>query len=334
MSRIQEKVFIFTLGLLCLASACSIRAAEFSLDLRADTPGSGFPGPCNMGFNNSSFCPTAGTAQEIDPDTTPYTQEQVTIDGVNYWHQVIGDPEQGFAMEVYTRTAGFLMSESGGRNSNFPGIALYRQELDVQSGNGWDPLGLNPAIDYKTTGNGTADPTRVIMRQILGGTWNSANNTWSCGTAEFCLDFSKGAFDAKPRITQTINDVSGGFSAYFDLDMSNSTYSDNTTAGIIVNTVSLDGNAPGNFDMAVDKQNSTVTGGQYTYAPGAGWVDTGTASGYQTWDYDEGSYSYIDGGADQLNQNWASFYDPAQNFSPGPGNESKCDSGAIAGSCL
>jgi len=340
-------------GAICLASAFSIRA-EFLLEFAHPASSAGnFPGSCHAGNGDQGMCNTAGAAEEFDPDTTPFTQESVSIDGVSYWHQIIGDPEQGFAMETYIQkgVAGFT-SDSGGRNSNFS-FGLYRGDLDVQSGNGWDPLGLDPSRDHHFTGNGTANPTKVVMRQVLGGEWDATSKAWRCGSAIFCMDFTKASLNEKPRITQAVNDDPVGFSAFFDLDMSNSNYADATTAGTIINTVTLpialppsasvpmvgSGNAGnfdngGSFNMATDTQKSLVTGGRYTYSAGAGWVDTGFDSGYQTWDYDEGTYSYDDGSFDHLGVTWGSYFDQAQNPFPGPGNEGKCDSGAITGSCL
>ena len=336
-------------GAICLASAFSARA-EFTWDFQPGT-GFGLPGNCNNGFD-SGLCATAGAAEELDPDTTPFSQGRVTIDDITYWRQVIGDPAEGFALEMYIQVGVGFTSQSGGRNSNFP-FTLYRQDLDVQSGNGWDPLGLDPSRDHHFTGNGSADPTKVVMRQVLGGLWDSTTNTWSCGGEEFCQEFAKLQLSQKPRITQTVNDAADGFSLFFDLDMTNSAYA-SSTAGTLVSTVTVplvdvpsmpsvsitgSGNANnfdngGSFNLLTDKQKSTVTAGRYTYSAGAGWIDAGGASGYQSWDYDEGSYSYDEGGFDHLGVTWGSYFDPTQNPFPGPGNEGKCDSGAITGSCL
>ena len=323
------KAPIITIGFLCWFAALSVRA-EFTFNFEP-SPSSTFPGACNTPGFTDGLCPTAGAAEETDPDTTPFAQSTVSVDGASYWHQVIGDPDSGFAMEVYIQVAGQFISYSGGRNSNFP-FVLYREDLDVQSGNGWDPLGLDPSQNATDTGNATGNPTRVTMRQVLGGTWDSSTDTWSCGTAEFCMEFSKLMLDNKPKITQNINEVSAGVSMRFELDMGNSTYADDSTTGTVINTV-IFSDGIGDFDMATDVQKSNVTGGRYTYTPGAGWIDTGASSGYQIWDYDEGTYSYSSGGFDYLGQDWGGYFDPAQNTAPGPGNEGKCDSGAITGSC-
>jgi len=358
MSVTADKVAVIAtfIGLLCLASIFPVCASDFSLTFAQPTTGGLFPGSCNTGTGAGGLCPTAGAAEEFDPDTTPFTQQSVRIDGVDYWHQIIGDPEDGFVMEVYITQGGLalLSDASGGRPSNFPlPGALFRKDLDVQSGNGWDPLGLNPANDFKTTGNGTGTPTKMVMRQVLGGEWDAVSSTWSCGEAAFCMDFTKEHLATKPRIMQRVNDASQEFSAFFDLDMSNISYADDTTAGTLINTLTFplpdtpvgasvpltnstgntgNFNNGGNFDMA-STQKSTVTGGQYTFTEGAGWTNTGLGDGYQTWNFEEGSYRYADGDFDHLGQTWGSYFDAAQNPFPGPGNEGKCDSGAITGSC-
>jgi len=364
-NKIAPKLAIF-IGLLCLLNVLSVRA-EFELNFKQPSGGGLLPGSCNTGTGATGLCPIAGNAQEIDPDTTPFSQNVVYIEGVgNTWHQIIGDPAEGFAMELYITygTDVFLSEGSGGRPSQFPHL-LHRTDLDVQSGNGWDPLGLNSAIDHKTTGNATGTPTKVVMRQVLGGTWDAASETWSCGGAEFCSDFTKAAFETKPRITQELNDASNDasrkFSAFFDLDMSHIGYSDKETAGTLINRVSLpstlepgfgfatvpmtgsNGNAGnagngGSFNMDTtadsdDTQKRVVTGGRYTFDDkDTGWTNTGTADGYQSWNFEEGSYDYVSGSFDHLGQNWGTYFDPAQNPF-GSGNEDKCDSGLISGTC-
>ncbi len=284
---------------------------------------------CQIGVGNSA--PT-------DPDTTPFYHGQIYIDGVAYWHTIVGDPADGFAMESYISMSGIsLNSDSGGKPSDlFP----MDTDLEVLSGNGWDPLGLDPTRSFDYTGNGSADPNKVIIRQVMGGVWDAASSTWSCGGASYCSEFLKGDLLTKPLISQTINDLPAGMSSYFLLDMSMLSYSDDTTAGTLVNTLTLTDVPSGDFDMATDTQagRSLVTGGRYIYTPcsnpavsgGHCWQDANIFDG--TWDYQEGSYGYVDGGTDPLAYDWGLYWDPDQN-PVGPGNEAKCDSGIITGSC-
>ncbi len=82
--------------------------------------------------------------------------------------------------------------------------------------------------------------------------------------------------------------------------MSNSTYADGNTPGVLTHTVTLgvpELAGAGDFDHARDAQASIVTGGRFTSAFG-------------------GSYSYFDGGFDQ-GQDYCPFRDPAQNAGHG-----------------
>ncbi len=297
-----------------------------------------FPGNCGIDGQSSSMC-VIGQGS-IDPDTTPFYQGRVSIDGNNYWHIIVGDPANGFAMESYVPVSG-LLSATGGKPSDF-----FPRDTDLEtvSGNGWDPLGLDPSRNFDYTGNGSADPTKVVLRQVMGGIWDADTQTWSCGGEAFCSEFLKEEMAFKPKITQTINDVPGMMISDFELDMSSISYNDDSTAGTIKNTLIItDPDMPtpypnaGDFDMMTDRQAgySTVTGGRYTYTPACTnpttcWSDGNIRDG--DWDFEEGSYSYVAGDADPLNYEWDVYWNPDQN-PIGPGNEAKCDSGIITGTC-
>ncbi len=344
--------FILLLATLLGVFSSQEVSAEFTLDFQKTTPSSSGWGNYNCGLGATgptSGCGTAGTP--IDPDSTPYFQETVTVGDQNYWHQIIGDPADGFAMEVYVAawTGGtnnsIVLSASGGKN--FIGDTSTQE---TQSGNGWDPLRSTAwngytANDY--TGNGTGDPRKVIMRQILGGSWDGF--TWSCeANDEFCYDFEKAEDTVnsnyitgnirslKPVITLNINDPSVGMSSSFKIDMSNSDYLDSSTPGTVVNTLTITGAPGANFDMSTDAQLSTITGGRYVFNPATdpgadelGWVNTNPNS----FDFDEGSYTYAAGGIDLDAIDWESYRNDADNPWFGSGNAAKCDSGLIFGNC-
>ncbi len=256
----------------------------------------GMPGNCGVGGGFGDMC-DSGAAE---PDDTPFFQDLVMVDGVQYWHQIIGDPAAGFAYEIYVESAGGSYSNSGGKPSAYR-LSSYEQ----QSGNGFDPLGLKSNNGVEFTGNGTGDPTKVVMRQVMGGQWDEKSRTWSCGNAGFCYEFLKDDLNLKPKITQIINDSARFIQTFFELDMSNSTYEDDTLAGEIINIMKitdpglpLDLPSAGNFNMATDSQEgrSNVTGGRYTYTPGAGWVDRGDGGDdkdFTTWKYEAGTYQYV-----------------------------------------
>ncbi len=328
-------------------------SAEFTLNFQKTGPVSGWATfDCGAGSTYSGEgCGTAGGT--IDPDDTPFFQEIVGVNGRNYWHQIVGDPADGFAMEIYASAwnGGYgsgnslFVSASGGKTyqSGF-------STAELMSGNGWDPLRSTSWNSYSAndyTGNATGDPRKMIMRQVLGGSWDGA--TWSCEDSnEFCYDFEK-AEDAansdynlgdirslKPVITMKVNESLAGMSSMFKLDMSNSDYLDSSTAGTILNTLTLTEVPEGNFDMSTDTQFSTVTGGRYIFNPGTnpdadelGWVDINQNS----FEFDKGSYTYEDGGLDLDKIDWESYRNNIDNYWYGSGNEDKCDSGAVFGNC-
>ncbi len=332
---------VLALLLALLLGGNSPSRAEFSLNFTVGSGASGFaPGNCGIGGQYTGMCQIGmGISAPIDPDATPFYHAQITIDGVPYWHTIVGDPRDGFAMESYIAMSGMsLNSDSGGKPSDlFPSGT----DLEVLSGNGWDPLGLDPTRSFDYTGNGSADPNKVVVRQVMGGTWDAATNVWSCGGASYCSEFLKGGLLSKPVVTQTINDLPAGMNSYFKLDMSMLSYSDDSAAATLVNILTLTDAPMGDFDMATDTQagRSSVTGGRYIYTSCANpaafgghcWQDADVYSD-DTWDYQEGSYSYVDGGTDPLLYDWSLYWDPDQN-PIGSGNEAKCDSGIITGAC-
>ena len=306
-----------------------------------------YPGNCGIGGVTNGMCGIGGAFtgwERADPDTTPFYQGEIMIDGKMYWHIIVGDPASGFAMESYTEQAsgtGFG-SFSGGEPANFSATSL-----EGNSGSGWDPLGMNnPSRGVDFTGNGSGDPTRTVFRQVMGnGTWDAQNRTWSCGTGEFCSEILKDRLDGKPLISQAINDDSTGplLQLRFQLDMRNLSYSSYSQAGgSIINTVSLTDPSDdefylvdANFDMATDTEDSFVTAGSYVYNNcsnpsglygGSCWQKFSVYGGVNN--YQEGSYTYSDGNTDPMAYNWGSFFDPAQNtFSgggSGSGNQDKC----------
>ncbi len=361
--KIDTVILLKAVTLACLLSTSNIAMGEMTLNFSVNsaTNNSFAPGACNMSDapNNAiepGMCGIGNMMTVNDPDDTRFYHGTYTDPDTNvsYWHTIVGDPNTGFAMESYIPRINLYESTSGGRPSRIMG---WDKPLETFSGNGWDPLGINPSRDFDFTGNGTADPTRVIVRQIMGGTWNSTTKTWSCDSSDaYCSEFLKDQLQLKPKITQKINDTE--MEQNFILDMSSITYSDDTTAGNIINTLAItDPDMPdfdptaGDFQMVnntitishpttgLSNLNPNVTGGRYIYNQCA---DTQLSSGVEhcwqstdinAWDYQEGSYSYVNGGeADVLNYEWDLYWDPAQNNGIS-GNESKCLNGMGANSC-
>ncbi len=274
-----------------------------------------------------------------DPDTTTFLHERIG----GYWHLVIGDPSEGFVQETYTPIKNTFLSDSGGRE---PVFFTFSGNLEQWSGNGWDPLEFNNKTfgpdNVSFSGNGTGNPTKVIMRQVLGSGSLAATSDrvreWSCDAGQFCQEFLKSDFDFKPVITQQFD--SDETTSFFKVDMSAIDYNTMGTTGIITNTLAItDPDMPDSdqvnpfgsnlitpdssiFDMAVDSERSNTNAGRYTYTAGIGWYNDGDGDGFRA--FDPGQYDYEDIGinADQMEMEWGVFFDPSQNSYGG--NEIKC----------
>lgn len=256
---------------------------------------------CNIPGLTDAFCVRGNGIANADPANTPFLRETVIIDGVTYQHMIVGsiDPVTGlgFAQETYIRNGAGIFSSSGGK----PGCNSFRcLTPETWMGNGLDPL----QADARFTGNGSGDPTRTVIRQVLN-------------TAEMQQEFLKAALDRKPKITQNIT-VSGQMISEFILDMSSSTYNANTPGALTNKLTLLDPSIPAAsafFDIATSSQASNITGGQFTFGAGAGWLDTGLSSPTDdTYNYDAGAYTYSGGDSFNLTgADWQAYRNPAEN---------------------
>jgi hypothetical protein len=258
-------------------------------------------------------CNIGGSA---DPDKTAFLQEIVTIQGIQYFHMIVGGVDSSgnpanptsanqatvpFGQEVFIRTQGgtfcfaTVCSYSGGNESGFS-----------NNGNGYDPLANN--MTSSGTGNRSGFPTRVMMKEVMND-------------GQISQVFLKDVMANKPKITQTITSKDTGgtidMTAEFVIDMSNSTYSDNTKAGLITNKLTFAGaNAkiPGNFDtngsdnsfVTANAQagKTNVTGGRYTFVEG---------SAGNSGSFGQGTYTYITGDDAVSNLDWNAFRNRAEN---------------------
>jgi len=263
-------------SVLCLLSLLlsHVAYAEFSLNF---IPSSG-------SLSSSVYQGGAGEEETLN-NQTPFlfdgTSFNTVIDpdtGLEYYHMIIGSAAEGFLQETYIE----VNSVPGAMSVNDQG-QLSLSGTDTGD-NGHDPLGI--VLDELGTGNGQANPRRVVVRQIVND-------------GEIMMEFKKDKLLMKPVIRQIVND--SGINGLFQLDMRNSTYDDDTSAGLITNILNVkDGysDGGGNFNMATDVDNSQVTGGRYTYIDG---VERGGTSG---------TYQYIDGGDfDVDNVQWENYFD-------------------------
>ena len=193
--------------------------------------------------------------------------------GAIYYHLIVGSEADGFIQETYIQAGYDTGLFPGGSSSAVGGAGNKR------GGNGQDPLNSTPDI---STANAEATPKRVLVRQIVSD-------------GEMTMEYLKDRYDRKARISQALNNTE--INADFSIDMRNSSFGDANTVGAIANTMNLSGIGIGSFDMSTDTQNSTVTGGLYTYTDGRGYGGA------------DGTYNYIDGHYDHKDQNWERYFD-------------------------
>jgi hypothetical protein len=285
--------------LLVVMAGSSVAYAEFDLNFSAQDS-----------VNNTMMDYVANGDNGASPDTgqTPFlwnggqfglSPEIVTdpTNGNKYYHMIIGDFASGFIQESYVQM-GFgsygnsYEPASPSRKSASDGTGtydpLYLFPSSTTFGNGYDPLDMNKNAKAQnvTSGNGTGNPTRVIMRQIMTD-------------GEIMTEFLKDQYANKPRISQML--VAPDIYAEFDIDMRSISFSDATSVAPMTNTIQLYVEAlpfdTGYYDTAVLNQNSTYNAGRYIYTDGAG---PGGSSG---------TYNYESGGFDQTAQDWKGFFD-------------------------
>ncbi len=227
-----------------------------------------------------------------DPDSnqTPYLRSgfyqlpEIVTDaatGKDYYHMIVGDLADGFIQESYVEL-GFGGYGNPGEPANAAsasgGDGAYNSVTTF--GNGFAPLAPN-------AGNGSGNPTRIIMRQIVND-------------GEIMMEFLKDGFDSKPKISQIL--VAPDITTFFDVDMRGISYSDDTTVAPMINTVQLQGEGvptdlSGDFDMSINSADNFINAGKYIYTDGIGFGGS------------EGTYNYSDGGFDHEAINWTEYLD-------------------------
>lgn len=163
------------------------------------------------------------------PNTVLYLQEVDKDAGI--WHQVLIDEAEGFKMDIYismgmgTAGLGQAREMSGGKNSG------HVYPIDPK----------NPGI----TGTGTGDPTRVQYRMLIE-------------QQDFKMDTVKDKWDRKPKITQKITGQDMKMNVL--IDMSNSSYSDMFTPGVVTHTTEITGLPAYNFDSRTSTSDYVTAG--------------------------------------------------------------------------
>lgn len=277
-------------GLAMMAFVSAGAQAEFELNWQAD----GTPPPSSGGcWQSSPDCTIVEVGGDIVPGQTPFIYQRVQQNGQNYYHMVVGDPDSGFAQEVYIQVGGASLFQGGGvsllgQSSSSGGAIDPACDSPLGCGentNGFDPLSSDQAV----SGNATGNPSRVQMRQLLVD-------------GELTVDFVKDRFAEKPLISNVID--AQDLLATFVIDGTGNLY---TTAASspVTNTVQHRGTdlpppESASFDMAVDAPDAYVTAGQYT--------TTNPAAGLPG-----GPYTYADPHESvNLAPDWSSFFDHSQ----------------------
>lgn len=310
-------------GLVLGLLASVVSADGFVLNFEAHgNPAVGSPIPLGQTFGDSG-----------GNDGTGFIQDIITIDGQQYFHVVIEDPNSDFRQESYTASVVQNWADRVGVRSFSPFAGGNERSIignndvvdtsqnkvknwpKIRFGNAKDPFGYKVysspqdkagtvlPVDqrYRLSGNGTMDPSRVVMLMQMSD-------------ANVAVEYYKPALSRKPRISQTLTE--GGVSARFVADMRGLDYQTLNQAAPVVNTFSLqdpDLPTPGAADFEMElSQKPHVTAGQYTFSPGS-W---NTAGGWDVPDsfFTPGTYTYSEGaGFDVLNVDWTRFFDPLQN---------------------
>lgn len=288
----RPKTWLLAIAAAALTVQVSTAVADLSMNF--------LPVPVNGRLNNvvniDCSTPTAGGCLRgnllSDPDKTPFYQELVVDKGLSYYHVLIGSPGGEMAQEYYIAVATLA---NGGVSCCWSNGAPFSASSGNFNGGpdqapafkGWaDPLGTTTASGASASGNGTGNPERVIFRQVIQD-------------REINQETSKLSFLNKPKITQSLTNAD--IQALFGFDMSNSTYRDMNTIGIMTNRIALfEGGMPSfDFDVTSNRQFSKLTGGRFTFTPGLGQGES------------FGTFQYLEGaGFDPYTTNWFPYSNP------------------------
>ncbi len=241
-------------------------------------------------------------------DRTPFLMERLRGDnGDEYYHVIIGLPTDDFVQEAYIKVNSRFCG-GGDCDDLGPVSDSLGESRDITNGrnNAYDPRG--PA---SFSGSGTANPTSTLFRQILTDVDNGMQQ-----------EFLKADFNNKHLLTFTLD--ADFIDLDFRLNMTNSTFADANTPGIVefhtlVNSDPTFDGIPGidseivptlppasnAFDVTTDGDFTDVSGGKYEYIS-------------------HGVYSGEGAGFDIFATDWNDFFDPAQNvghmYGPQGGN--------------
>ncbi len=293
-----KKTAIAAICLAALVGGLPVAQAEFVLNFEPLSPtgGQSVVGAalldCRFSNPTSSSASCKRMSTRDDPDRTPFYEETVrAADGRMYYHVIIGDPESDFAQEYYIQAgwgywlgyADFPMSASeGGLNGGVDATPTGFFGAPFAS-----PLDSNPTV----SGNGTGNPRKMIFRQIVRG-------------PGFEQEVLKSTYANKPKITQQVQDAE--MVSNFVVDMSDISYSDDSTSAAMINTMTITDAESGivftDFDINDPANRSRIAAGQYTYSGGLPYKGS------------MGTYTYAEGGNfDVYGVEWSAYRNADEN---------------------
>ncbi len=285
-------------GAMFVVGISSTAQADLTLNFQPVDPANRVSSIANLDCRtpNLGGCRRGGSLS--DPDKSPFFQEVVQEPDGQYYHVIVGDPTSDFAVEYYIKTVGGSNGWFSSAPYNASGGAMFNggQDTFPNSTITASPLSKgDPGGNFFSgSGNGSGNPKRVLFRQNIVD-------------SELQQEVTKASFLNKPKITQAV--VNSELNSEFEFDMSNSSYDDMNTTGIMAanRTVVIDSNTGApmfEFDAATDSQVSNVTGGEYIY-------NTGTF-----FDGSFGNYTYSEGGFDVYQVDWSLYSNPSNIPSP------------------
>jgi hypothetical protein len=312
---------------------------------------------CHMSYTvvssiNSSECGGSGSSRDLSnnhDDNTPFFQGlfRDTATSKYYYHVIIGDKlkagqarsEMTFEYIIEATTSGTYTYDSSG-----PVSAAYTDTASLSN------AVYNQTHPYDGTllkqGNGSGNPTRVIMDQVLFNADATINTEFLKGLQGGTVSFNQTTgnmtvtggtivFDSKPIITQFANTPGVMYNQY-TIDMRHKSYSDGTQMsdaeangpqGKITNITNLIGGTGGEQPAAdmgdydttnatftahyTNNSNPNYTAGAYTYTAGTGSYKA--LGGGGTYNYDVAATAMVETGFDPDGKDYTGFCEPTIN---------------------
>lgn len=312
---------------------------------------------CNMSYTvvtgiNNRECGGSGSSRDISnnhDDGTPFFQGVFKDTATNkyYYHVIIGDKlKAGQARNemVFEYISEASTSGTYTRDNSGPVSSSYIDNSSISN------AVYDQTRPYDGTllmqSNGTGNPTRVIMNQMLFNSDGTVNTQYLKGlqggtvafnqtTGRMTITGGSIVFNSKPIITQFANTAGQMYNQY-TIDMRHKSYSDNTQMtdaeangpnGKITNITNLIGGAgadkpaadTGDYDTTdatftphlTNNHKPNYTAGAYTYTDGTGSFKPNGAAG--TYNYDIPATTIVEMGFNPMNKDYTDFCEPSVN---------------------